>query len=141
MEAATIWLKVIHMAALLFWCAGLVLLPALLAAHAQAMPRDAFYRLRARIRMAYLGIVTPSAIIAVVSGSVLIPFTGAHGGWLALKLTAVALMVAFHVVCGALLRSLRDQGRARSAGPYLSMIVFPAILISLVLWLVLDKPL
>lgn len=141
METATIWLKAVHIAALLFWCAGLVLLPALLAAHAQPMPRDAFHRLRARIRLTYLGIATPAAIVAIVSGSILIPVAGAHGGWLAVKLTVVALMVAFHVVCGALLRSLRRQGRAGSPTPYLSMIAIPVLLIALVLWLVLGKPL
>ncbi len=140
MDLATAWLKAIHIAAMLVWSAALVYLPSLLAAHPATSDKTAFYRLRATIRIVYIGIASPAAIIAIISGSALIPVALAHGGWLALKLTVVALMAVFHVYCGSLVAAFRYFPVRRSPVLLHTLVVVPAILIPLVFYLVLGKP-
>ena len=140
MDAATAWLKAIHISTMLVWSAALFYLPSLLAAHPTTTKRTAFYRLRAMIRLAYIGIASPAAIIAIISGSALIVVATAHGGWLALKLTAVAAMVIFHVYCGSLIAAFRHFPVKRSAAYLQALIIVPAILVPIVFYLVLGKP-
>jgi protoporphyrinogen IX oxidase len=135
-----VWLKVLHIASLVFWCAGLLYLPGLLAAHPGTTDPEAFRRLRAMSRLTYVYVTSPAAVIAVASGTALIWAAEAHGGWLALKLTAVALMVVFHVYCGRVLALLHDRPRLRRPATHASLAVAPVLLIPTVLWLVLGKP-
>ena len=140
MDAATAWLKGIHIATMLVWCAGLFYLPSLFAAHARAADEQGFHRLRAMTQFSYIAVASPAAILAVISGSALIYLTGQHGGWLALKLTVVGLMVAFHVYCGRVLADLRVRPVERRAGSMSALVIVPTILVPLVLWLVMGKP-
>ena len=140
MQAAIAWLMALHIAALAVWSAALFYLPGLLAAH----PRregDAFARLRWMSRLAYLGIASPAAILAIVSGSLLIVAADSHGGWLVLKLAVVALMVLFHIYCGSLVAEMRQHPVRRSAAALASLVLIPALLVPATLYLVLAKPL
>lgn len=135
------WLKVLHISSLVFWCAGLLYMPGLFAAHPGITDSQDFRRLRAVTRLSYIYVTSPAAVIAVASGTVLIWIAAADGGWLPLKLTAVALMVLFHVYCGRLLAMLHEQPRLRRPAAHLVLVAPPALLIPVVLWLVLGKPL
>ena len=50
-----IWLKVVHIAALSLWVAGLFALPSLLAAHPRVEDSVALRHLRAKTRFTYVG--------------------------------------------------------------------------------------
>lgn len=135
------WLKTLHIATMLVWCAGLFYLPGLFATHPTLRnPRD-LRRLRIMTRFAFVMVTSPAAVLAIVSGTALIYVADAHGGWLVLKLTVVSLMVLFHLYCGRTLARLHDTPAARSPAAHLSLIAVPGILVPLVLWLVLAKPL
>lgn len=136
-----VWLKSIHIATLLVWCAGLLYLPPLFAAHAGRNDPSAFQRLRKMTRLSYIGVTSPAGVLAIASGTALIPLTAPHGGWLYLKLTAVALMVAFHVHCGRVLARLWETPAYRRPATHLASLTAPAALIGGVLWLVLARPL
>ena len=60
-------------------------------------------------RKLYFGIMTPSAVLTIVFGLWLWLGYGITGGWLHAKLALVALLVAFHVYLGVLLRRLRAR--------------------------------
>ena len=140
MDAAIAWLKALHIASMLFWSASLFYLPGLLAAHPRTKAPADFHRLRLITRMAFIGIASPAAIIAIISGSALIYVAAAHGGWLALKLTAVALMAVFHVYCGTLVARFRyHPARPRPAFLY-ALTGVPVVLVAIVFYLVLGKP-
>lgn len=139
-ETLVIWLKVVHIAALSLWVAGLFALPALLAAHPRVEDRVALRHLRAKTRFTYVGIASPAAVIAVIAGTALIWAAQVHGAWLFWKLVAVTGMVVYHVLCGWLLGALfRDPFRYPSSR-LASLVVAPAILAPLVIWLVTAKP-
>ena len=140
METATIWLKVAHISAILVWSATLFYLPGLFAAH-QRRTGEAFRRLRLMTRFTYLAVASPAAVIAIVSGTALIYVAQAHGGWLVLKLTAVALMMMAHIACGKLVDLLSD---GRTTWPMMAqwgLLAPPALLVPIILFLVLGKPL
>jgi protoporphyrinogen IX oxidase len=140
MDLTLAWVKGIHITTLVIWCAGLLYLPGLFAIHCEPREIRPFHRLRAMSRFSYIVITSPAAIIAVISGSVLIWLSEIRGGWLPVKLTVVAMMVGYHTLCGHLLSQLREPCRYAPAH-MLALIVVPALLIPMVLWLVLAKPL
>jgi putative membrane protein len=141
MELTVAWIKGIHVAALVVWGAGLLYLPGLFATHCDARHEDvrSFHRLRAMTRLTFIGVTSPAAVLAVLSGSALVGLRDISGGWLPLKLTAVTGIVAYHAYCGYLLARLREEHSYRPRA-LLSLMLVPAALISTVLWLVLAKP-
>jgi protoporphyrinogen IX oxidase len=140
MDLTLAWVKGIHIVTLVIWCAGLLYLPGLFAIHCEPRELRPFHRLRAMSRFSYIVITSPAAIIAIISGSVLIWLSDIRGGWLPVKLTVVAAMAAYHTLCGHILSELREPDRF-PRGPLLGMVVVPILLIPMVLWLVLAKPL
>lgn len=135
------WLMGLHIASLVTWCAGLLYLPALFSLQSNQGNRADFHRLQVMSRLAFVGIASPAAVIAIISGTALVYASGAVGGWLAAKLTAVAFMGIFHAYCGHVLAQLGHESRRRRSyrvQPWL--VIVPVSLIGLVLWLVLAKP-
>lgn len=141
MEAATAWLKAAHFATLLVWAGSLFYLPALLAAHPRTAAGPPFVRLRHMARFTYLAVASPAAILAIISGSLLVVVADAHGGWLVLKLAVVALMAAFHILCGHLVAAMREHPVSHGPAALASLVVIPALLVPATFYLVLGKPL
>lgn len=139
-EAARVWIKVLHIITLLIWSAGLFYLPGLFIAHTREMDPHSFHMLRRMTRFAYVGITSPAGVLAVATGTTLIFLLDELGGWLPLKLTAVALMMIFHVFCGHMVTKLRVAPQAHKAYLYLALLPIPTVLVLVVLWLVLQKP-
>lgn len=134
------WIKFVHLSALLAWCASLFALPALLALYPQTTGRIAQRRLVAASRFVYIAVASPAAVLAVVSGTLLIHVTGSYAVWLLAKLTLVVAMVFFHVGCGKLILLLRETPRRWSSNLHVALLIVPALLILGVLWLVLAQP-
>jgi putative membrane protein len=137
-----IWLKALHISALVIWCAGLFYLPGLFMLHPRTRDHADYHRLRIMTRYSFIMVISPAAVIAIISGTLLVYVRGLQGDWLAAKLVVVTLMVFFHLYCGGVLAKLRDPkvGSMRRPLLHLATVIVPAILIPLVLWLVLAKP-
>ena len=107
-------LKSLHIIFMVTWFAGLFYLPRLYVYHAMAPAHDrvGIERFKTMERKLYYGIMTPGAILTIVSGLWLWLGYGIDGRWLHAKMTLVALLVAFHVYLGVLLRAFaRDRNR------------------------------
>lgn len=135
------WLKALHITTLLIWCAGLFYLPGLFAAHPRCADASAFRQLRIMTRFTYIVVASPAAVMAILSGTALIYVADVREGWLMLKLAVVSLMVAFHVYCGQLVAKLHRTPAPHPPAAYLTLLIFPSLLIPTVFWLVLGKPL
>ena len=135
------YLKALHISTLLIWCAGLFYLPGLFAVHPQVTNSRDFRRLRAMTRFTFVAVVSPAAVVAVVSGTALVFASQVEGNWMAVKLGVVSLMVFFHLYCGRLLAKLGAEPAARPAEAHLLLLLPPLVLIPIVFWLVLGKPL
>lgn len=134
------WLKALHIATLLVWCAGLFYLPALVAAHPRTRDLTAFHRLRIMIRFSYVAVTSPAAVLAVGSGIALIFLSGSLGNWLVVKLTAISLMTLYHLYCGWMIARLHEKRVVRRPGFHLAGMIVPATLIPAIFWLALQKP-
>ncbi len=140
MDAVTAWLKGAHIVTLALWAGGLFALPVMLALQPDVPERSAYVRLRAMSRFAYVALISPAAILAIVTGSALIPLVELEGAWLALKLTGVAGMAVFHALCGHLLSELRFEPEAYRPAALQALIVIPLLLIPAVLYVILARP-
>ena len=97
----TAWTLVFHILGFVFWIGGLLVETSLLAQHTQeASPdtRQALGRLELRLLR---GMATPGALLAVVTGIVLIftnPSYYLRAGWLHAKLVLVVILIGLHWV-------------------------------------------
>lgn len=139
--SAYLSLKLLHIAAIAVWAAGLLYLPGLFAAHPQSAGSEVdFRRLRKQTRVVYVALMSPAAVIAVISGTVLVFLAAALGGWIVLKLAAVTGMVLLHVYMGRLLGILLLQPHLRRPSTHLLLLVPAVLLIATVVTLVSWKP-
>lgn len=137
---AVVLIKGVHIAALVLWCGGLFAVPLMLARHDPAVSKDDYRRIRRATHLAYIGCVTPAAVVAVVSGTWLIFLREAFVPWLYAKLVFVAALVAVHAWIGHLLVQVAEKpGRHRPPARYL--LVVPTMVPVLTIFvLVLAKP-
>jgi putative membrane protein len=136
-----LWVKSLHIVFLVSWYAGLFYLPRLFVYHAMASDSVGVERFKLMERKLYYGIMTPSAILTIVSGLWLWLGYGIGGGWLYAKLALVAILVAHHLWLGKLMRDFREDRNRHGHVFYRWINEIPAlpILITVVL-LVLFKP-
>ena len=140
MDAVMAWLKGAHILTLALWAGGLFALLVLLALQPNAGVGDAYQRMRSMSRFAYVALISPAAILAIISGSALLALADIQGSWLPLKLTGVAGMALFHVFCGHLLSELRFEPEAYRPALLQALIVVPLVLVPGVLWIILSRP-
>lgn len=102
-----LWVKAFHIVFMVTWFAGLFYLPRLFVYHAMADDTVSVERFRVMERKLYFGIMTPGAVLTVLSGLALWLHYGIAGSWLYAKLVLVAALVFYHLWCGALVKALR----------------------------------
>ncbi len=116
---AYLWLKTLHVVAVVAWMAGLFYVGRVIVNHVEALARPEPARgiLHAQLagmeRRAYRGICTPAAVmtVAFATGMLVVQPALLGAGWLHAKLVLVALLGAFHLYCGRLVDVL-ETGRA-----------------------------
>ncbi|WP_336054955.1 CopD family protein [Nitratireductor sp. CH_MIT9313-5] len=133
-------LKIIHITALVLWCGGLMAMPLMLTRHDPAIAAEEYERIRRASHRAYVGMVTPAALLAIIAGTWLIFFREVFVTWLYAKLLFVAALVAAHAWVGHIVVQIAEQPEdyepPRPTVPLL-LILFPILFILL---LVLGKP-
>lgn len=135
-----LWLKVLHIGALVIWVAGLLYLPAMLLAHGRVEDRQDFARIRMSSRFVYMGLVSPMAFVAIGAGTALLFFADALHPWMFLKLIGVGVLVIGHLQYGHLLAHLADKDR--QPPPIQLVLITGLVFVSalIILALVLAKP-
>lgn len=135
------WLKIVHVAALTIWCAGLLVLPTLYARSLSSEGGSSLDRLESFARYVYTHAMSPAAFVAIGSGTALIFFREAYAGWMALKLAAVGALVLLHMRAGFVIVRIFDPIHSYAAWRRWTTIVATLAIILTILWLVLAKPL
>lgn len=147
-----LWIKTLHLAALVCWCGALLCVVAGLtqrlpvpAGGSAAAAADAEEgHSDASLRTLFLLIATPSAMMAIVAGTALFPWVPAGETWLAGKLVVVTLLMGLHLIAGWMLlkREAAQQDGARGVSSasvaVLAWLTLAAVLCTL--WLVLARP-
>lgn len=99
---AEIWiwmLKLIHVATISVWVGGLLGLPYLLwQRHGMLAEqnRAEVHRLHRIVRLLHVGLVSPAAVVAIISGTALIFLRDTYAPWFAVKLVFVGVLILAH---------------------------------------------
>ncbi|HEY6720262.1 MAG TPA: protoporphyrinogen oxidase HemJ [Burkholderiales bacterium] len=135
-----LWIKALHIIFMVTWFAGLFYLPRLFVYHAMAEDAAGRERFQLMERKLYRGIMTPSAVLTILFGMLLLLNYVAMGGWLYAKLGIVVALVAYHLYCGKLVADFASGRNTKSHVWYRWFNEVPVILLAAVVILVVVKP-
>lgn len=133
-------IKTLHISFMVTWFAGLFYLPRLFVYHAMADDTISRERFKIMERKLYYGIMTPGAVLTIVLGMWLWLGFDIAGTWLYGKLALVALLVAYHVYCGALLVAFKHERNRHGHVFYRWLNEAPVIALFVIVYLVVFKP-
>ncbi|WP_406818604.1 CopD family protein [Novosphingobium ovatum] len=136
------WLKAGHIIFVIFWMAGLFMLPRYFVYHQEAEPGSAEEaRWIDREQKLLKIIMWPSLVVVWVLGLLLARYLGAFSqAWFHLKLTAVLGLTFYHVWLFGYARSL-SRGMRRLSGRHLRMLnEVPGLAAAVIVILVVTKP-
>lgn len=141
---AYLWVKIVHVLAVISWMAGLFYLPRLFVYHAENVGKpDVPVIFKVMERRLLKAIMRPAALVVVLSGGWLISlgnWVNPVPIWLSLKLAFVLAMLGFHGLLEIHTARFRD-GRENHSGKYFRIInEIPTILLIFIVILVIGKP-
>ncbi|QEP44085.1 protoporphyrinogen oxidase HemJ [Ectothiorhodospiraceae bacterium BW-2] len=139
-----LYIKAMHIVAVITWFAALFYLPRLFVYHAMSQDEVSNERFKVMERKLYRGIMTPSMVVATLLGLWLLQSYAwsayAHMEWLHLKLVLVTLLIGYHFWCGQIVRQFRDDQNQRSHLFYRWFNEFPVLILITVVILAVAKP-
>jgi len=89
-----LWIKFLHIVAVISWFAGLFYLPRLFVYHSLNPGVAPIFKVMER--KLYWIIMTPASLVAIASGLLLWYLQGISGGWIHAKLLVVIFLVIYH---------------------------------------------
>jgi putative membrane protein len=139
---AYLWMKAIHIMAVIAWMAGIFYLPRLFVYHATAKTgSETSETFKVMERRLYSAIMTPAMIATWLAGLALA--TSGHfwaDGWLSAKLVLVIAMTVFHVWLGRRVRDFSADRNQLPARLYRLANELPTLLVIGIVILVVVKP-
>ena len=137
-----LWVKALHIIAVISWMAGLLYLPRLFVYHTDAPPGSAqsemFKVMEGRL---YRTIMQPAMGLAWLLGLYLAwTVHGFQGGWLHAKLAFVLLLSAVHEYYGRAVKAFAEDRNTKSGRQWRIWNEAPALLMVLIVVLVVVKP-
>lgn len=143
-----LWVKAFHIMAVITWFAGLFYLPRLFVYHTLANAegdKTGSERFKIMERKLYRGIMTPSMIVALGLGLWLLVerwdtyFRAAT--WMHIKLTLIILLIGYHHVCGAYVKTFAADANTRGDKFYRVFNELPVfVMVPVVILVVLKQP-
>ncbi|MCP5368833.1 MAG: protoporphyrinogen oxidase HemJ [Hyphomicrobiales bacterium] len=139
---AYLWIKALHVIAVIAWMAGLLYLPRLFVYHCEVAPgSEASEKFKVMERRLLRAIMTPAMLASLVLGTLLLLELDAWSEpWLHVKLLAVALMFAAHGMMGRWRRDFAEDRNRHSQRFYRVMNEVPTLLMIVIVIFVIVKP-
>lgn len=136
-----IWIKALHVVAMVTWFAGLFYLPRLFVYHAGTQDEAGLERFRIMERRLYVMMtIGAAATIALGVTMILLQPAFLQLGWLHAKLALVAVLIGYHVFCHRLMLDFRHD-RNRRSGRWLRIFnEVPLLLLVGIVVLAIVKP-
>jgi putative membrane protein len=137
-----LWIKAIHIFAVVSWFAGLLYLPRLFVYHVETKDAEGNLRFQTMEKRLYYGIMTLAMIFTLVTGIWLLMIIPGYlnQGWMHAKLMLVACVIIFHIYCGTAIRAFKHNKNTRSGRFYRIINEIPAVLLLGIVILVVVKP-
>ncbi|MBB5700475.1 putative membrane protein [Ochrobactrum daejeonense] len=139
---AYLWVKSLHVIAVIAWMAGMLYLPRLFVYHSAAKPgsetSETFKVMEKRLLRF---IINPAMIVTWIAGLWMAwEIYGFQGGWLHAKLLLVVLMSGLHGYLSKSTRLFAEDRNMRSARHWRIVNEVPTVLMILIVILVIVKP-
>ena len=138
-----LWFKAVHVIFMVTWFAGLFYLPRLFVYHAMSDDEISINRFKIMEHKLYWGITTPGAIITIVLGFYLLQNNldfYVSEFWMQLKLFFILLLVIYHIWCGAILNSFKNNTNKYSHKWFRWFNEIPVVFLIIIIYLVTLKP-
>ena len=137
-----LWIKAIHVIAVIAWMAGMLYLPRLFVYHAEAaVGSDKSETFKVMERRLLRGIINPAMTVTWAAGLWLAWKVFAfHGGWLHAKIGLVVVMSALHGYLSAAVRKFARDGNEKSARHWRIVNEIPTLILIAIVILVVVKP-
>jgi putative membrane protein len=135
-----LWVKVFHILAMTSWMAGVFYLPRIFVhfVEGNALDQDVSrLKIMGRKLFAFSSIMM---LFTLALGFWLWLGYGFGGGWLHAKMLFVALLIAYHVKCGAMVKQMQAGELGKSSSYYRLYNELPLLLFVPILILVVVKP-
>ncbi len=141
-EDFVLWIKALHVVAVISWMAGLLYLPRLFIYHTDAelgtVQSQTFKVMEQRLLKV---IMNPAMVITWLLGLYLAwDIYGFRGGWLHTKIALVVMMTVVHLVFSRAVRDFATDRPRKSAGHWRMMNEVPTLLMIAIVVLVIVKP-
>lgn len=139
---AYLWVKAAHIIFVIFWMAGLFMLPRFLAYHQEAEPDSSENAIWAEREHRLVRIIMdPSMILAWLFGLLLVLDTGAWAqGWFHLKLAAVLGLSGYHGWMAGYSRKLAQGTRSLTSKTLRILNEIPGIAAAIIVIMVIVRP-
>ena len=138
-------LKSLHLIAVISWMAGLLYLPRIFVYHVENYEKkEATEIFKIMEKKLYFYIMFPAMILSWVFGLILISlidFSSLAFLWLQLKLILVLLLSFYHFYLGSCLKDLRIDKNTKSSKFFRIINEIPTILLVIIIFIVIYKPL
>ncbi|MEO3427842.1 protoporphyrinogen oxidase HemJ [Pelagibius sp. CAU 1746] len=139
---AYLWVKAVHILAVISWMAGFLYLPRLFVYHCQAEPgsvqSETFKVMERRLLR---GIMNPSMILAWGLGLMLMMNIEAwHGGWFHVKASLLVVLTVLHMMAARWRKAFEADANRHSERFYRIMNEVPAVLMVGIVVLAVVKP-
>jgi putative membrane protein len=136
-----LWVKALHVVAMVTWFAGLFYLPRLFVYHADTNDEIGVERFKIMERRLFI-LMSIGATATIVLGLLMIILLPdyLHLHWLQLKLVLVAILIGYHLYCYKLLSDFRANANRRSAKWFRAFNEAPSLLLLGIVLLAVAKP-
>ena len=135
--------KSIHLIAVISWMAGLLYLPRIFVYHSENNNEIVSSVFKTMERKLFYYIMTPAMVLSWLFGLLLISKVGFDqlgALWLQLKLILVVILTFYHFYLGALLNKFKYDENKKSSKFYRYINEIPTLLLILIIFVVIFKP-
>ena len=137
--------KSLHLIAVISWMVGLLYLPRIFVYHVENFEKSQVTEIFETMeRKLYNYIMRPAMILSWLFGIILIWINGLESFsylWLQLKIFFVIVLTIYHEYLGKCMRSLKTRENTKTAKFYRIINEIPTILLILIVFIVIFKPL
>jgi len=140
--------KSIHLIAVISWMAGLLYLPRIFVYHSEAVvknkSKDLISTFKVMEKRLFIYIMNPAMIASWIFGGLLIHAIGIDNLsslWLQLKLLFVVILTIYHFFLFNCLRKFTENNSTYSVKFYKTINEIPAVLLILIIFIIIYKPL
>lgn len=139
--SAYLWIKALHIIAVIAWMAGLLYLPRLYVYHADADIGSEFSeKLKIMERRLLRAIMNPAMLVSLIAGGALLAYQDFSSGWLHVKLTAIVGLLIMHMLMAKWRKDFEKDTNTHSHKFYRVANEIPTVLMILIVVLPVVKP-